>query len=330
MRKSILVVLLTLLVLSICSLVVFAKERESQNLQKPTQVQKMEPNLGPEAFPQVNLPKPKPVVGTPEDFKKLLNRKGLTPDQVKELNSGKTELMETGVEEREPALCTIANQVAPCCYLHTNPNPFLICWGQIAFATFTNPEDSALGLPRCAYPIYPFMAKQVMFAINVSDPCTVYFQPEIRKVAYVNGCAVPGDSLLTGPVYKLTLASGTNSTYLSLGDSICLNEPWFAVVHFLNTDDFLDTTYCPSAPYNVYISELADNSGRTCQSYWTTSLIPGTWFDVVSNAISFGAVRVRTRGNSKSDNTCPTLEIRWGHKCGDRIRLRLILSLPPA
>ena len=307
-------VLFVLLSFTAFSVVLSAKERESQNLKNPTHIQKTEPGPGPEAFPQVNLPKPKPVLGTPADFEKLLEHKGTTPEKMKELISGRKELMEAEVEERQPALCTIANQVAPCCYIHTNANPFLICWGQIAIATFTNPEDSAWGLARCAYPVYPFMAKQVMFAFNVSDSCTVLLQPELRKVAYVNGCPVPGDSLLTGPVYSVYLAGGTTQSYLSLGDSICLNEPWFAVMHILNTDDFLDTIYCKTAPYNLYISEIADNSGRVCQSYWSTSLYPDTWFDVVSNGISFGAVRVRTRGNSPSDNTCPIPPNPWYFK----------------
>jgi len=314
MKKSTLMVLFVLLSFTAFSVVLSAKERESQNLKNPTHIQKTEPGPGPEAFPQVNLPKTKPVVGTLEDFQKLLDRKGMTPEMLERLKTDKTELMEEGVEEKEPALCTIANQVAPCCYVHTNPNPFLICWGQIAIATFTNPEDSAWTLARCAYPVYPFMAKQVMFAFSVSDTCTVLLQPEIRKVAYVNGCPVPGDSLLTGPVYQVHLIVGTNQTYMGLGDSICLNEPWFAVMHILNTDDFLDTIYCKTAPYNLYISEIADNSGRVCQSYWSTSLYPDTWFDVVSNGISFGAVRVRTRGNSPSDNTCPIPPNPWYFK----------------
>jgi hypothetical protein len=316
MKRITPIILLILLAFTVFTLVSLAKERENQNLQKPTHIQKTEPGPGPEDFPKVNLPKPKPVLGTPEDFQKLLDRKRITPEMLERLKTEKNELLETEAEERAPALCTIANQVAPCCYVHVNPNPFLICWGQIAIATFLNPEDSAWTLARCAYPIYPFMAKQVMFAFSVSDTCTLLLQPEIRKVAYINGCPVPGDSLLTGPVYQVHLIGGTNQTYMGLGDSICLNEPWFAVIDVLNTDDFLDTTYCKTAPYNLYISEIADNSGRVCQSYWSTSLIPGTWFDVVSNNISFGAVRVRTRGNSKSDNTCPIPPNPWYFKDG--------------
>jgi hypothetical protein len=314
MKKKILIILLVLLAFSLGSVLAIAKDKVAQ---KPTQVQQTEPNVGPEAFPNVMLPQAQPVRPTQEDFKReILDKKGWTTDM---LESWKSQITEAGPEPAEkelvPTLCTIANQKGPIFDGGVYRTPWLRCWGEVLVATYMNPEDSALGLAMCAQPIYPFIAKQVMMAIYNGDTVHILFQPEIREALYdPSGVPYPGAALLTGPVYNQYYSTlYVQQTYFSLGDSVCLYKPWFAVMHFLNTDDFDDSAYCPTG-YPTYLSWIYDWSGRVGQSYWNPYGPGGSWYDVVLYAIESGAIRVRTRGYSKTENTCPMPPDPWYFK----------------
>jgi hypothetical protein len=74
-------------------------------------------------------------------------------------------------------------------------------------------------------------------------------------------------------------------------------------MHFLNSDDFSDPTYCPSGN-PAYLSWTYDLSGRFCQSYWAPYGGYYGDFDVVINGIEGGAIQVRTRGYNRVENTC--------------------------
>jgi len=316
MKKGILMVLLILLAFTVWSVLVFGKAKQEEPTNQPTQIQKAEP--GPEAFPAVVLPKAKPTKPTMEDFQKLMfEKKGITPEMLEQMKPSNVPVEGLEAAEKEPlTLCTIANQIAPCCYRSTPDNTYLRCWGAVGTATYLNPEDSAMGLVMCPQPVYPFKAISVAMAIYTDDTATVLFQPEIRSVVYIDGCPYPGDPIITGPVYQINLAGGSNTTYLSLGDTVCLYGPWFAVMYYLNTDDRYDPVYCPTGnTIPTYQSWIFDGAGRLCQSYWSSSYYPpGSWFDVVENGLASGAIRVRTRGYNKSENGCVKPPDPWYFK----------------
>ncbi|MDP3024836.1 MAG: dockerin type I repeat-containing protein [candidate division Zixibacteria bacterium] len=317
MKRITPIVLLILLAFTFFTIVPLAKERESQKLQNPSHIQKTEPGPGPETFPKVVLPQAQPVRPTQEDFKReVLDRKGWTPDGVDNIKGQPVPAGNLEVAEKEavPTLCTIGNAKTGG-YYTPGGNPYLYCWGDIVTATLMNPEDSATAVAMCPQPIYPFLAKQVTMAIYTNDTATVVFQPEIREALFdASGCAYPGNVLLTGPVYSRLLLPGIDQTYLSLVDSVCLYKPWFAVMHFLNSDDFQDTTYCTPINTSALFSWVFDNSGRTCQSYWNPFGPGGSWYDVVLYAIESGAIRIRTRGYSKPENTCLPPADTWYFK----------------
>ncbi|MDP3025233.1 MAG: dockerin type I repeat-containing protein [candidate division Zixibacteria bacterium] len=314
MKKSILLILLVLLAFSLWSALAIAKDKVGQ---KPTQVQQTEPNVVPEAFPEVMLPQAQPVRPTQEDFKReILDRKSWTPDGVNNLKGQPVPAGDLEAAEKEllPTLCTIANAKTGGYYTPSG-DPYLYCWGDIVTATLMNPDDSAFGLAMCPQPMYPFMAKSVMMAFYSSDTATISFQPEIREALYdAQGCAYPGAVLLTGPVTTFLKTPGVAQVYYSLVDSVCLYKPWFAVMHFLNSDDFMDTIYCAPINKTAALSYIFDISGRLCQSYWNPFGPGGSWYDVVDNGIESGAIRVRTRGYNKSENTCPLPADPWYFK----------------
>ncbi len=318
MKKGILMVLLILLAFTVWSVLAFGKAKKEEVSPQPTQIQKAEP--GPEAFPAVVLPKAKPTKPTMEDFQKLmLEKKGLTPEMLEQMKPSNVPVQDLDAAEKElfPTLCTIGNQTAACCYRSTPDNTYLRCWGEVGTATFLDPENNGYGMAVCPYPIYPFMAKQVMMAIYTSDTCTVTFRPEIWSVVYIDGLPYPNAPILVGTPTTKQLIGGSDQTYLSLGDSICLYEPWFAVMAYVNTDDRYDATFCPSGnTIPDYQSWIYDISGRSGQSYWTSQYYPGSWFDVVQYGICSGAIRVRTRGYTRPENTCVPPPDYWYYKDG--------------
>jgi hypothetical protein len=321
MKKGILMVLLILLAFTVWSVLAFGKAKKEEVSPRPIQIQKAEP--GPEAFPSVVLPKAKPTKPTMEDFQKLmLEKKGLTPEMLEQRKPSNVpaEGLEAAEKELLPTLCTIGNQVAVggyTGYRSTSDNLYLRCWGEVGTATFNDPDNNGDGLAVCPYPIYPFMAKQVMMAVYTSDTCTVVFRPEIWSVVYIDGLPYPNEPILVGTPTTKQLIGGSDQAYLSLGDSVCLYEPWFAVMAYVNTDDRYDATFCPSGnTIPDYQSWIYDISGRSGQSYWSTVYYPGSWFDVVQYGISSGAVRVRTRGYSRPENTCVPPADYWYYKDG--------------
>jgi hypothetical protein len=320
MKKGILVVLVILLVFSLWSVFAFGKAKNEGNVQQPTQIQKAEP--GPEAFPAVVLPKVKPTKPTTEDFQKLmLEKKGLTREMLEQrkLENVPAEGLDAAEKELFPTLCTIGNQVLPCCYRNSTDNLYLRCYGAVGTAVFLDPENNGYGMAVCPYPIYPFEARKVAMALNTTDTCTVVFRPEIWSVVYIDGLPYPGAPIAVGTDTTMTLIGGTVTTYLNIGP-VCLYEPWFAVMVYVNTDDRLDPDYCPTGnAIPDYQSWIFDISGRVGQSYWGPYYeygLPYGWFDVVPNAICSGVIRVRTQGYTRPENTCVIPPDYWYYKDG--------------
>jgi len=305
------------------TVLVTAKATNKENLQQPTQIQKTEAIPGPEAFPAVVLPKPKPTKPTTEDFQKLmLEKKGITPEMLEQRKSDNVPAEDLEAAEKEPlTFCTIGNQVLPCCYRSTPDNLYLRCWGAVSTATFMDPDNNGYGMTACPYPIYPFNATQVMMAINTSDTYfVVVFRPEIWSATYIDGSPYPDEPIYIGPEYTMIPPSGTYQVYLSLGADVCLYEPWFAVMTYMNTDDRYDSAYCPTGNHIPdYQSWIYDITGRLGQSYWGPYAeygLPYGWFDVVPNGICSGAIRVRTQGYNRPENACPILPDDYWYKVG--------------
>jgi hypothetical protein len=107
---------------------------------------------------------------------------------------------------------------------------------------------------------------------------------------------------------------------VSLGADVCLYEPWFAVMTYVNTDDRFDPDYCPSGnTIPAYQSWIYDIAGRLEQSYWAPYAeygYPYGFFDVVPNGIASGAIRVRTQGYNRPENACPILPDDYWYKVG--------------
>jgi len=317
MKKSILVVLLVILAIMVWTVLVTAKATNKEKVQQPTQIQKTEAIPGPEAFPAVVLPKAKPTKPTTEDFQKLmLEKKGITPEMLEQMKS--ENVPDEGLEtaEKEPlTFCTIGNQVLPCCYRSTPDNLYLRCWGAVSTATFMDPDNNGYGIAVCPYPIYPFNATKVMMALNTGDTCTVVFRPEIWSAAYIDHSPYPDAPIWIGPEYTVKAPGGTWQQYFSLGADVCLNDRWFAVITYMNTDDRYDPDYCPAGnTLPAYQSWIFDIAGRLEQSYWGPYAeygYPYGFFDVVENGICSGAIRVRTQGYNRPENACPVLPDEW-------------------
>ena len=319
MKKSILVILLVLLAFTVWSVLVFGKAKQEEPTKQPTQIQKTELSPGPEAFPAVVLPKAKPTKPTVEDFQKLmLEKKGITPEMLEQRKLENVPAEDFEALEKEPlTFCTIGNQVLPCCYRSTPDNLYLRCWGEVGTATYMDPDNNGYGMVVCPYPIYPFNATKVAMALNTTDTCTVVFRPEIWSVVYIDHSPYPYEPIWIGPEYTFKPAGGTNSTYLSLGADVCLYEPWFAVVTYMNTDDRYDPDYCPDGnTIPAYQSWIFDIAGRLEQSYWSPYGGYYGWFDVVENGICSGAIRVRTQGYNRPENACPILPDDYYYKVG--------------
>jgi len=322
MKKSILIVLLVILAIMVWTVLVTAKATDKEKLQQPTQIQKAELSSGPEEFPAEVLPKVKPTKPTMEDFQKLmLEKKGITPEMLEQRKLENVPAEDFEALEKEPlTLCTIGNQVLPCCYRSTPDNPYLRCYGAVSTATFMDPDNNGYGMVVCPYPIYPFKATAVAMALNTSDTCTVVFRPEIWSAAYIDHSPYPDAPIWIGPEYTFQAPGGTWTKYFSLGADVCLYDRWFAVITYMNTDSRLDPAYCPDGnAIPAYQSWIFDIAGRLEQSYWGPYAeygLPYGWFDVVENGICSGAIRVRTQGYNRPENACPILPDDYYYKVG--------------
>ncbi|MFH0931104.1 MAG: hypothetical protein V1890_04115, partial [Candidatus Zixiibacteriota bacterium] len=310
MKKSILIVLLVLLAFTVWTVLVFGKAKQEEATKQPTQIQKVEP--GPEAFPQVVLPKAHAVRPTAEDFQKeMLDPKGLTPEMVV---AGRGELvpvedMET--LEKELFYCRASGVKAPCCYTYTAGSAYPWCYGQVGIASFTDLDDNFASFPVCPYPLYPFRPTIVRTMINAPEACTFILEARIYGVDYSGGGPYPSGELYTSDQLNPTVwnhVGGTLSKNVDLlaSPEACLYGPFFAVIVINNTDDFNDPwNSCPTAPYQFQPSWAFDQSGRTSRSYMNVYGLGGSWYDVVAYGFAPGVIYVQVYGYTAPQNTCP-------------------------
>src|SRR3972149_7239600 len=121
MKKSTLTVLFVLLAFMVFSVATLAKERENQNLLRPTHIQKAEQNVEPQ-FPKV-VAEPAntwEVIrrGTPEDLQRVVQaKKGKTPAEIRQMQEQPVHVPEANATEAVPNYCVVQNiDIPTCCY----------------------------------------------------------------------------------------------------------------------------------------------------------------------------------------------------------------------
>jgi hypothetical protein len=318
MKKSILLVSLILLAFTIWTMSALGKAKKEENVHKSGYIQKSEPVLGPESFPQVVLPKAKPKRPTFEDFQReILDKKGWTEEKIEEMKGGAVPM---GFEPKgkEPYFCRVRNQEGDAFYKPAGTE-YLYCWEQVGIATYLDLDHNFF--EDCPYPLYPFKATDVSMIIYVTDTCTIIAESRIYSADYSGGGPYPDQELCssdTANPYVYSHAGGFEYVTVPLDtlSSCCLYEPFFGVFVFDNTDDFVDTNYCtPMYLPDVYVlSWIFDISGRLYQSYWNPYGIDAGWYDVVEWGIESGAIRVEVYGYTADQNTCSPPVETWYFK----------------
>jgi len=275
------------------------------------------------------LPKPHAVRPTPEDFKKLLELKGVTPEEIEAERQAQiveqTLCPEDMFKELLPAMCRISNRVGACCYYYSTGTEYLACWGELWIATLEDPEVN--NYYACTYPIYPLRVDSLSFqTYNWYDPVTLKVRAEIWSIDYSSGYAYPGTMLYSNPTTYTWVQDGGFERFYIPFTNACVNGPFFAMWIIENTDDFeydpadtIPPIYCDSVPYNFHISWLFDQSARKGVSYWGPYGeygLPYGFLDVVENGIESGAIsRLEAYTTPAADgNGCPTPPETWYFK----------------
>ncbi|HVP37247.1 MAG TPA: dockerin type I repeat-containing protein [Terriglobales bacterium] len=325
MKRSTFIVLFVILAFIVFSVVLSAKERESQNPQRPTHIQKAEQNLEPQ-FPKV-APAPSNVWepvrrGKLEDLQRVVQlRKGKTPAEINQMQKQPVHVPEANLtEEAQPNYCVVQNlDLASCCYYQPAGNPYLSCWGVVRFMTFLD-IDNNTSTPACNFPYYPFDVDTVRFQIYAGDACSLY----VKARVYTGYQTDPNCWWVTAPVYysdSFWVHHEGAFAYINIpiaDANACVYGPFFAMVYIMNTDQFYqgsDTT-CSSAPFQFGLSWVFDQSGRTCQSYWgSPTYLDGYLYDMVADLGTVsGPIRIRAIGHTATDNACSPPADEWYYK----------------
>jgi hypothetical protein len=324
MKKSTLIVLFVLLVFFVFSMMLSAKERENQNFQRQTHLQKAEQNIVPQ-FPKV-VPPPTNVWepirhGTLEDLQKVVQaKKGKTPAEIQQMQEQPVRVPEANATEAVPNYCVVQNiDIPTCCYYQPAGNPYLSCWGVVRFMTFLD-IDNNTATPACAFPYYPFDVDTVRFQIYAGDACSLYVKARI----YTGYQSDPECWWVTSPVYysdSFWVKHEGAFAYIDIpvaDANACVYGPFFAMVYIMNTDDFYqgaDPT-CSTAPFQFGLSWVFDGSGRTCQSYWgSPTYTDGYLYDLVADLGTIsGPIRIRAIGHTAADNACTPPADEWYYK----------------
>jgi len=322
MKKSILVILLVLLAFVVWSVLAFGKAKKDEGVKQPAQIQKVEPSPAPEDFPEVVLPKPRPYRPTMEDFQReVLDHKGWTMEDVEEMkNKFKPMPAEEGFElpeETATTFCQLHNFGGCCSDMIPHPVDWLHCWGQIGIATFMDPTIHG-GIFDCPYPPYPFQPIEVKFLLYSSDTCTVISESRIYSVDYSGGGPYPDSELCSSDKENplvFSLIRGPNWITVPLDTpACCLNEPFFAVWVFNNSDDFYDTVSC-TPKYSNWLCWLTnDITRRLNQQYWNPFGLDSPWYDMIQYDLFWTTVFMRVGGYIPDQNTCPPPVDEWHFK----------------
>ena len=316
MKKSFLVVLLVMFAFTLWSVCA---------LGKATKTQKTEQNVEPQ-FPKVAFP---PVVsaqevlrrGTAEDFEKAVAaKKGKTPAAIQQMQAKPVQVPEANAtEEVMPNYCIVGNQdPATCCYYQGAGNPYLSCWGQIRYTTLLDIDNNVV-TPACAFPYYPFDVDTVTTQIYAGDVCSLYVKARVYSsqligpdCRFLNAIVGVSDSFwVQHPGAFLTIKIPVVTA------NACVYGPFFAMVYIKNTDDFYQGAdpSCSGAPFQFGLSWIYDLAGKECQSYWgSLTYTNGYLYDVVSNGIVSGTIRVRAIGHTAADNACTLPTNEWYYK----------------
>ncbi|MDH4222422.1 MAG: dockerin type I repeat-containing protein [candidate division Zixibacteria bacterium] len=316
MRKIVCLVLTVLLTIAVFATVAFTKARKEENIHKPAYLQKLEPVTGSGEFPEVVLPRVKAVRPAAEDFQReILDKKGWTKEKLEEIKSDVLS-PESEPLEQEPFYCRVRNQEGSCCY-YNDDRPYWYCYGQIGYATYLDLDKNYF--TNCPYPLYPFGITNVQMFWYAEDAVTIIAEGRIYSVDYSDGSYPDSQIFRSAKFDTLNFVGGFGSVNINLRDTFCVYEPFFAAFMFMNSDDFLDTVYCPSATQMLKISPLWENSGRQFQCYWgpytefTGEPYYG-WFDVVTNGIASGVMRIEVFGYTADQNDCPPPQETWYYK----------------
>jgi hypothetical protein len=128
----------------------------------------------------------------------------------------------------------------------------------------------------------------VYFGVDIPVQIQLMLYQDTGSVA----CPVPGDTLFAGPVYIVNVpATGPWIIRMSLGDTVCVNAPYFAglrIVSAIDTgiaDILIDTT----AP-------------RVCRTYRDTA---SGWSDLVANDGYAHNMQIWSSGLDQAQSGCP-------------------------
>jgi hypothetical protein len=319
MKKTILIVLLVLLAFTLWSVLTFGKAKRSEEVQPPSEIQKAEPGPAPEDFPAVVLPKAHPVHPTEEVYQNMLmEKKNRTPEQMKALQGEAVPIEQESRSAKAPYFCEVRNQVGGAAY-YPGGDADLYCWGDLGLATLLNLDHNYW--TDCPYPLYPFEITDLAVQVYAGDTCTIWSSGRIYDVDYSTGCQYPNAQICPPGGPKMdNHPGGFLWIDVPMPETCCVYNEFFAAWMFDNSDDYNDTDYCTPI-YFVPLSLIFDVSGRPCQSYWgpyaeyTGEPYYG-WFDVVTNGIWSGALRIEVLGYTADQNECPPPPETWYYKEG--------------
>ncbi len=323
MKKSLLIVLLVIFAFTLWTVVAFGKANKTE---KPIQKQKTEQNVEPQ-FPKVVLPPEGSgevlIHGTAADLEKMVQaKKAKTLEQMQKAQGQPVQLPAANATEAMPNYCVVTNQdPATCCYRSTNPNLWLACWTQVRFTTMLDIDNNVLA-PACAFPYYPFHVDTVTTDIYSFSACSLQVYARVYGSRFIGtDCRFPSGLVGYSDTFWVQHPGATLRIKIPIiYGSSCVYGPFFPMVYILNDDQFVDPTYCPydsvTTPFTG-LSWIYDLAAKKCQSYWGSPIAyPGYLYDIVSNNMAGGTVRVRATGHTAGDplNACTAPANEWYYK----------------
>ena len=139
---------------------------------------------------------------------------------------------------------------------------------------------------------YPFGVTDIWWTVYFAVDVPIQVQLLLFHDTGTVSCPVPGGTLFAGPVYTLNVpATGPWIIRMSLGDTVCVNAPYFAGIRILSAigtgiaDILIDAT----AP-------------QVCRTYRDTA---NAWSDLVANDGFVHNMQLWSSGLDQLQNGCP-------------------------
>lgn len=140
---------------------------------------------------------------------------------------------------------------------------------------------------------YPFGVTALWWTVYFASNTSVKVRPLILRDTGAVGCPAPGDTIYAGKVYTLDPPSaGAWIVRISLGDTICINAPYFIGLEMIDTQEIIDIIVDGLAPL-------------TCRTYRDTG---GGWTDLVAASGFTHNMGLWTAVLDQTQSGCPANE----------------------